>query len=330
MPLDAPGTSRRAFHSSEKVTRRQVFDIRRLKCHEAIRNARALDRDFHEATPRQRQGLINVQSDGSRRGDYGGVANIFNICLPNGSKYTIEEAEPMDCHVNSFLAEAAGVMKACKAVKYILEDARLEEHTAVHVNVVTDCQSILSVLQKRNFGASDNAKRYEPIIREIDDLAADIVACTTRIRLKLFYCPRNKTETLHRADFLAARAVETNRSFKRRVDYIDSREARIETYNDFEHRTQSSIMRKLAPQLSETAQKYPIELETSQRAGSPQGRSRKRKRQTGDDTYTATHEVMHRKRTYEEHETDTSDNRASRPAEMVIRRRICERLKHFN
>lgn len=69
----------------------------------------------------------------------GGVANIYDVCLPNGHKYTLEEAEPITCHNNIFLPEAAGVMKGCKGVKYILKDGNLPQHTAVNINIIMDC-----------------------------------------------------------------------------------------------------------------------------------------------------------------------------------------------
>lgn len=101
--------------------------------------------------------------------------------------------------------------------------------------------------------------RHEPIVREINDLAADTIASGPRIRLKLFHCPRNQSRNMYKADHLARLVVERNKYSKRRIRHDTLGGIHVKIYNDVEHRTQSAIMGKLAPQLQAMARMYTID-----------------------------------------------------------------------
>lgn len=54
----------------------------------------------------------------------------------------------MECHNNSFLPEAAGVSKSFKMAEEVLRNANLASNAAVNINVVTDYESVLTVLSR--------------------------------------------------------------------------------------------------------------------------------------------------------------------------------------
>lgn len=220
LPAEKKAGARRP--NQKKHEWKPVFNLVHTYHPHSVQNAQELYQEFVHLHDTRSQALINVQSDGSRRSrntELGGVANICDISLPNGDRYTVQEAEPIDCYDNSFIPEAADVLKSCQIAKDALKNANLASDIAITINIVTDCLSILDILDKFDYGTLDKAKRYEPLIRAIDTLTGVLKAGSPSVRLNLFYCPRNQTVKMKLADRLAGRAATTQKSYKRKIIY---------------------------------------------------------------------------------------------------------------
>lgn len=293
----------------QALNRLGYSNIPSLSKFEAIDIARDLWAEFQRSTTAQRQGVITVQCDGSRRNSRdGGVVTICDICLPDRVKTSMEEARYMVCHANSFLPEACAVMNAYRMVKNILEDAKLPRHTHVHVNIITDCESIVTELGKNKSGQKDNARRYKLIIREIDHFAAGILECGDEISLNLFYCPRNQTGRVSLADKLAGLAADCKASFMCRIRSFNGGLGGAQVpaiYNNSEHRTTTAAMGRLAPELALLAKLYPIgsqeeaQKKGGQRPKKSNGEEHKRKDRTKEtkkkEDVSSTAETLKRK-----------------------------------
>lgn len=91
-------------------------------------------------------------------------------------------------------------------------------------------------------------------------LTADIATSRSRIRLNVFYCPRNTTVRMATADVLASKAVKSQKPFKRIVQYSSSGQQSTKTHNESERRVESEVMSEIALHFKDLGRQYPMPL----------------------------------------------------------------------
>ncbi|KUI65537.1 hypothetical protein VM1G_00955 [Cytospora mali] len=187
---------------------------------QAIATATELVVRFEAATPMTDPHAI-IWSDASGGivdgSQTGGIGTVCEVCLPGKPKYTIEEAEYIDSETCTVMLEAKGILKGFQRLKREVNDAGISPGSRFAIIMVTDCLSNVRNLSMGKHLKPRTPKQYLAVLEDIKALSVYFLGLGPQITLDLYWCPRNATPQLRRADSMAGDARVKKKYFYERT-----------------------------------------------------------------------------------------------------------------